>query len=178
MKTLTDDALIGRVVRHHDSEAFGALYERHAPVMYSVALRLTGNRDEAEDFVHDAWMRAADKLDRFEARSTLRTWLVGFVMNRWREARRSSAASTVELSDDVAACASDPLPHRVEPIDLQAAINRMPPRYREVIVLHDVEGFTHEEIATMLGIEPGTSKSQLARGRAWVRQALERGHAE
>ena len=178
MRNLPDDALVDRVVALHDAEAFGVLYERHAPVMYAVALRLTGNRDEAEDVVHDAWMRVADKLQAFSARSTLRTWLVGFIVNRWRESRRSRASWTVELLDDTASGKPAALPHHVDPIDLDAAIKSMPAGYREVIVLHDVEGFTHEEIASMLGIELGTSKSQLARGRAWLRQALDGGDPE
>src|SRR5688500_649495 len=134
-------------------------------------MRLMGDADNAADVVHDAWIKAYDNLHRFEGRSALRTWLTGILINcarnRWREERD---VLPLDMIADVAS--TPPITLDVDPIDLEAAIVALPPRYRAVLVLHDVEGFTHDEIADMLGIVQGTSKSQLARARARIREAL------
>ena len=162
-----DRALVLGMARG-DGGAIARAYDDHANVMYSVAMRLTGNQQDAEDVVHDAFLRAVRAAGGFRGESTLRTWLVGIVVNRWRETRRG--ADRMETLTEIHAA-----PLEVDPsqrLDLEKALSTMPAGYREVVVLHDVEGFTHQEIGGMLGIEPGTSKSQLARGRAWLRRAL------
>jgi RNA polymerase sigma-70 factor (ECF subfamily) len=135
-----------------------------------LALRLVaGDGALAEDVVHDAWLAAVRRLPSFEWRSALRTWLAGFVVNCARallrhrddEVPAGAVAADIEPPD---------IPARV---DLERALARLAPRYREVLVLHDVEGYTHEDIAGMLGIEPGTSRSQLVRARAAARRLLE-----
>ena len=172
MTSPSDQELIDRLLRSGDSDALGLLYDRHTSAMYAVAIRLTGSQDDASDFVHDAWIRATDRMATFRGAAALRTWLVGIVINRCREARRVASRREVDLEEGMSAVELPMLPRNVDSLDLTAAISAMPPGYREVIVLHDVEGFTHQDIATMLGIDPGTSKSQLARGRAWLRRAL------
>ena len=171
-----DEALLARLARSGDARAFETLYRRHTDVMYATALRITNDGDLAADVVHDAWVRAAERADRFERRSAFRTWIVGIVVNLIREHRRSerhndesdnrhpeweSTSQSAEL--EIAG---------VDPLDLEAAIAALPTGFRQVLVLHDVEGFTHDEIATMLSIAPGTSKSQLARARQRVRELL------
>ena len=167
----TDAELIRRVVRGRDLRAFDELYARHTDALFGSAMRLMGHPDDAADVVHDAWIKAYDNLHRFEGRSALRTWLTGIlinvVRNRWRDERD---VLPLDLVADVGS--PGPITLEVDPIDLEAAIVALPPRYRAVLVLHDVEGFTHEEIGEMLGIVPGTSKSQLARARHRVREAL------
>ncbi|HSJ64867.1 MAG TPA: RNA polymerase sigma factor [Gemmatimonadaceae bacterium] len=164
-----DRRLAQRVVRRRDEAAFRQLYARHTPGLYATALRLTGSAADAADVVHDAWIRAVEHLGRFQGRSSLRTWLAGIVVNvvreRWRRHSRE------EPYDDDAA---EPGPsHDIHAaIDLDAAVARLAPRYREVFVLHDIEGFTHDEIGHMLGIDAGTSKSQLARARRHLRRML------
>ena len=167
-----DAELIARLVDHRDAEAFDLLYRRHTDAMYASALRITADPDIASDAVHDAWMRAVENLSRFEGRSALRTWLTGILINCIRERRREDL-DLVPIDDSRAVVASPPrLPMDIDPIDLDTAIMALPPRYRWVVVLHDVEGFTHAEIAALLGIVPGTSKSQLARARTKLRDAL------
>jgi RNA polymerase sigma-70 factor, ECF subfamily len=170
-----DAALVDALRRTRDARAFDALYARHTRAMYGVALRLAGDPERAADVVHDAWLRAVERADRFEGRSSVRTWLVGFVVNRVRELWRDDRAS-VRLDDvsDASLAADEPeaLPHDCDPLDVERAIASLPPGFRAVVVLHDVEGFTHEEIAELLGVATGTSKSQLARARQRLRAAL------
>lgn len=162
-----------RIVRGRDAAAFHLLYQRHAPVMYSTAVRLAGNTNDADDAMQNAWIRAADRLDRFLWKSALRTWLIAILVNCVREIQRGRSHVPLEDAEATGALLpTEELPGVVDPIDLDRALAGMPPRCREVLVLHDIEGFTHENIGTILDITPGTSKSQLSRGRRWLRRAL------
>jgi RNA polymerase sigma-70 factor (ECF subfamily) len=148
--------------------------------MFATALRIIGDADVAADVVHDAWLRAVDRADRFEGRAAFRTWIVGMVVNLIREhrrgARHTSALGDESQGDRDGATESVELEVvGVDPIDLESAIGALSPGFRQILVLHDVEGFTHEEIATMLSIAAGTSKSQLARARQRVRELLTQG---
>lgn len=122
--------------------------------------------------MHDVWLAAVDRLGRFRGESALRTWLGGFVVNTvrhgWRAELRSGEAGAPPAADDAALLAT------ASRVDLDRAIAALPEGARAVLVLHDVEGYTHEEIGALLGIVPGTSKSQLARARRAVRDALSR----
>jgi RNA polymerase sigma-70 factor, ECF subfamily len=171
LENVEDRTLADRVVTAGDSEAFRVLYVRHTTALYALALRISGNTQDAEDAVHDAWVRGVDGLGGFEWRSTLRTWLASIVVNRLREIDRRRPQALPDEDTGEAPAKLEPLPS-ADRIDLDRAIAALAPGYRRVLVLHDVEGFTHEEIARMLGIEPGTSKSQLARARAQLRQQL------
>jgi len=176
----SDEALLGRLARTGDARAFATLYERHTRALYSTALRITGDPDVAADMVHDTWVRAVESLHRFAHRSTLRTWLTGILINCQRERdrlrRHDSVDDDVSIDEIVDATSTSPLDaSQVDRIDLDAAIAALPPGFRQVLVLHDVEGFTHEEIADMLGLVAGTSKSQLARARVRLRTFLESG---
>lgn len=165
--------LVQRLTLHGDERAFAALYERHTDYLYRLALRLTGGDAEvAGDLVHDAWVRAVARLAAFEWKASLRTWLAGFVVNLAREHRRTDRddASSFSLEDLPANDA--PLEGAFDRVDLERSLAELAPRYREVLILHDVEGYTHEDIAGLLGIEVGTSRSQLSRARAAMRRAL------
>jgi RNA polymerase sigma-70 factor, ECF subfamily len=169
---LADHALVDRVIGRRDERAFRTLYARHTPALYAMAMRLTAEPADAEDAVHDAWIRAIEALPRFEWRSSLRTWLTSILINRLREIDRQER-HTVPIDDDLPAVAPPvELPRSVDPIDLEAAIRALPPGYRRVLVLHDIEGFTHEDIAALLGVTAGTSKSQLAHARRHLRRTL------
>ncbi len=171
-----DDALIARLLRK-DAPAFEILYTRYTGALYSTAVRITDDPDTAADVVHDAWVRAVESLHRFERRSTLRTWLTAIVMNCIRERQREGRGEVPfeSYEDDFASPPLDTL--RADPIDLERAIAALPSGFRQILVLHDVEGFRHAEIAAMLGIVTGTSKSQLARARQRVRELLTTGIA-
>lgn len=169
-----DQALVEAVLQRGDERAFTVLYGRHTPVLYGLALRLTGGRDaDAEDVVHDAWVRAAERLGEFEWRSALATWLSGFVVRRWREvARQRSRRDEIPIDDAGLSVDDRRLEGTFDRLVLEQAVAALAAGYREVLVLHDVYGYTHDEIAAMLGVETGTSKSQLSRARRALRMAL------
>ncbi|MCI0432580.1 MAG: RNA polymerase sigma factor [Gemmatimonadetes bacterium] len=166
-----DRSLVDAIIQSGDRNAFGALYDRHTPYLYRFALRLCG-ADEAiaQDIVHDAWVAATSRFASFEWKAGLRTWLAGFVLNGARAAlradyRTSELSGTAAMEDSVLAGVHDR-------VDLERGIAALPPAARHVFVLHDVEGWTHDDIGRLLGIEPGTSKSQLSRARALLRKRL------
>jgi RNA polymerase sigma-70 factor (ECF subfamily) len=167
-----DRHLVARLVRSRDERAFAALYTRHTTYLYRLALRLTaGDEALSQDLVHDAWVRAVERLPAFEWKSRLATWLAGFVVNAWREAVRMGSRD-VELDESYSAD-EEPWREPIDRVDVERALTLLPPGYRSVLVLHDIEGYTHEDIAGLLGVEAGTSKSQLSRARAAMRRALE-----
>lgn len=171
----SDAALLERVAERQDAGAFAALYTRHTERLFATALRITRDPDVAADVVHDAWVRAVENADRFERRAAFRTWLTGIVINCVRERRRDDAH--LAAGDDLTDAMPAPLTvgSAADALDLEAAIAALSSGFRQVLVLHDVEGFTHDEIAGMLGIAAGTSKSQLARARQRVREMLASG---
>lgn len=163
-----------------DAVAWRVLYRRHTPELLRLAALLAERREDADDLVHDTWLRAARGASRFAGRSVVRTWLTGILLNCVREWRRASLrAGEVELPEDLPGQDPDP-PLRVDRLDLERAVAGLPAGYREVLLLHDVEGYTHVEIADLLGIEAGTSKSQLSRARRAMVRALtrERGRSD
>ena len=174
MTTDDDRRLVDAVVQRGDERAFASLYDRHTPALYRLALRLTGgSAADAEDITHDAWVRAVEHLATFEWRAALRTWLSAFVIRCAHERDRAVTRSALPVeiltpgTDDAALRGS------YDRLDLERAIAGLADGFRQVFVLHDVQGYTHEEIADLLGIEPGTSKSQLFRARRALRRALE-----
>ena len=165
-EVVDDRVLVARVIANRDERAYAELYDRHTPFLYGYALRLTnGDEPLAQDIVHDAWIGAVDRFAAFEWRSSLRTWISGFVANAARRA-------VVNASDDVPLDEAAGKDDASETIDLERALADLPAGYRQILLLHDYEGYTHEEIAEQLGIEPGTSKSQLSRARNAMRRAL------
>lgn len=132
--------------------------------MYALAVRLLGNPATADDAFQEAWVRIATRLGTFRGESSLRTWLCSVVVNCCRE--QFHARTFEELGD---------VPIAPDPdvgLDVERAVRALPAGYRAVVVLHDIEGYTHDEIAELLNIEPGTSKSQLSRGRSALRRLL------
>jgi RNA polymerase sigma-70 factor (ECF subfamily) len=169
-ESVTDDlALVERFLRGRGEDAFRALYRAHTPALYGLALRLTGgDRGEAEDLVQESWVRALTALRTFRAQSALRSWLCGVLVNvrrgRIRADWRIVDAPDVEPLADTTG--------RDDAIDLERAIAALPEGARDVFVLHDVHGYTHREIAELMGIVEGTSKSQLNRARSLLRSSL------
>jgi RNA polymerase sigma-70 factor (ECF subfamily) len=141
--------------------------------MYALAYRLTGGRDaDAADALQDAWTRVLPRLPQFRGASTLRTWLCGFIVNCCRERFREPLFEPVADDASVPAVKGSDL-RVLGAIDLERALALLPPGARTILILHDVEGYTHREIAAALDIDEGTSKSQLSRGREAMRRRLE-----
>ena len=156
-----------------DERAFRELYRRHSPALYQLVLRmLGGGAADAEDVVQETWIRAVRQLSKFRWESSLRTWLTAIGLNLARETLRKRARARTEEIDERLGLSARPV-RDAERIDLERAIARLPNGYRAVLVLHDVEGFTHEEISRQLQIAVGTSKSQLFDARRAVRGLLQ-----
>lgn len=166
--------LIARA-RDGDAAAERALYDAHVDRVYRLAYRLAGDDDLARDFTQEAFIRAFSRLDSFRGDSAFGTWLhriaTTVALNGLRKVKRFRRRET-ELED---AADQATRGRSAEPdlkTRLRQAIDGLPLGYRTVFVMHDVEGYTHEEIAGALGVEPGTSKAQLSRARAKLREAL------
>lgn len=179
-----DDELVAAYLATLDETAFRALYRRHASSLWRVALRMArGAEDEAREIVQETWLRAVRQLPNFRWESSLRTWLVSIARNCAHEhVRKAERWTTVEDVEAALAAAGSVEPAStdgslpaVDPADLARAIDELPDGYQRVLVLHDIEGYTHAEIGRALGIEPGSSKSQLHRARVWVRSRLAMG---
>jgi RNA polymerase sigma factor (sigma-70 family) len=167
----TDRALAEALLLSGDERAFRDLYRRHTPRLHQVVLRIVGGSEhDAEDVVQDTWIRATEKLGDFRWEAAFGTWLTGIGLNVARQLLRKRGRWTD--MEGVPEPWRAP-PHDGERIDLERAIALLPAGYRTVLVLHDVEGYRHEEIGEMLGIAPGTSKSQLFNARRSLRQLLE-----
>lgn len=163
-----DAALLDAYLLKRTDRAFLAIYDRHAAAMYALALRLVGGRaDAAADVLQEAWLRAVQRLPEFRRQSSLRTWLCGFVINCSRERLR------VPLFEPISDLA-EARPEAGLGLDVERAIWALPDGYRMVVILHDIHGYTHREIASSLGIDEGTSKSQLSRARDALRRSLQR----
>ena len=169
-ESVTDDlALVERFLRGRGEDAFRALYHAHTAALYALALRLTGgDRAEAEDLVQESWIRALTALRTFRARSALRSWLCGVLVNVHRG--RIRADWRIVDGPYVEPIADTTSPD--DAIDLERAIAALPDGAREIYVLHDVHGYTHREIAELMGVVEGTSKSQLNRARSLLRSSL------
>ncbi|MGH9382734.1 MAG: RNA polymerase sigma factor [Vicinamibacterales bacterium] len=167
MASAEDLRILGAVAAG-DEPAFRELYRRHTPAMYAVVLRLLArNAADAEDAVQEAWMRAVRGFGDFRGDSALRTWLIGIAIRCALEIGRRRR-SLIDLDQK----APDRLPAAGVRLDLEHAIASLADGYREVVVLHDVYGYTHAEIGGLLGIDEGTSKSQLSRARHILRRTM------
>jgi RNA polymerase sigma-70 factor (ECF subfamily) len=173
---MDEHRLIERVLAG-DVAAERALYEAHVDRVFRLAFRMSGREDLAQDFTQDAFIRAFERLHEFRGDAAFSTWLhtiaVSVTLNGMRRVKTQRERET-ELDGMVAE-----LPgagrREAEP-DLKrrmaAAIDALPEGYRTVFLMHDVEGYTHEEIGAALGVQPGTSKAQLSRARAKLRETL------
>ena len=173
------DLELAKRCRNGDAGAFEELYRQYAGRLYSLAFRMAGSSQEAEDLLQDVFLHAYRKLGSFRGDSSLGTWLYRLGMNqcldyvRGRHAKMSKA--TDSLDEEGAAEPSTrtpPTPVAVNRIDLERAIAHLPKGCRAAFLLHDVEGFEHHEVATILGVSEGTSKSQVHKARMKLRAML------
>jgi RNA polymerase sigma-70 factor (ECF subfamily) len=163
-----------------DRAAFEALYRAHAGRVYALCLRLTADSAQAEERTQDAFVRAWERLASFRGESAFSSWLYRLTVNEvllGRRAERRREQRVVTTADPAAlerTRGADPASGGGSALDLERAVAALPPGAREVFVLHDVEGYRHEEIAQLAGIAVGTSKAQLFRARRLLREALNR----
>ena len=166
--------LIARVVAG-DRLAARELYDAQAPRVFRLAFRMTGEEDLARELTQETFVRAFAQLDRFRGESALSTWLhrvtISVVSNSMRKVKRFRERET-----DLDEALTIAQPSSTAEFDLKEklhrAIDELPEIYRTTIVMHDVEGYTHEEIASVLGVAEGTCKSRLSVARAQLREKL------
>lgn len=171
-----DHALAQALLLRGDERAFRELYSRHTPRLFQFVLRIVGGAEhDAEDVVQETWIRATEALPTFRWEAAFGTWLTGIGLNVARGLLRKQGRWELPMEP------ATPEPFRPPPsdgdrIDLERAIALLAAGQRTVLVLHDVEGYSHDEIAERLGIAPGTSKSQLSHARRALRRMLEPVH--
>ena len=172
------DVALARRIAGGDMDAFEELYSLYYRRVYSLCYRMTRNQSEAEDLTHDIFVHLYKKIEGFRGQSALMTWLHRVTVNQVLMHFRRKAARPREVSCDTETVEIEALsavknvagaPARVE---LEKAIAELPPGYRLVLVMHDVEGYEHGEIARAAGISVGTSKSQLHKARRKLRKLL------
>ena len=162
-----------------DTGAFEKLYERHNRRVYSLCLRMTQNAAEAEDLAQEAFIQLFRKIGSFRGDSAFTTWLHRLTVNQclmhFRKKSVKLEKTTEEGDTPIQVVSGTENPNSMPIMDriaLDNALTQLPPGYRTVFVLHDVEGHEHEEIAQMLGVAVGTSKSQLHKARMKLRKIL------
>lgn len=169
--------------RHGDIECFEALYLLHKRRVYSLCLRMTGNVEEAEDLTQEAFFQLYRKIATFRGESAFSTWLHRLAVNVVLMHMRKKGLQVISL-DETLDPGDDDVPKKeygtqdealsgvVDRVNLERAISSLPPGYHLVFVLHDVEGYEHNEIAEMMGCSIGNSKSQLHKARIKLRCLL------
>ncbi len=173
MLTPTDQITIRRAV-HGDESALRAIWTQHAPRIDALVRRLVGDPDQAADVAQEVWIQIFRALPTYRGDSQFSTWAHRIAVNRTLNALRSMRRhhqSEVELEEDTSSVDHDG-DRSLLAQTIDDAVQQLSPGARTVFVLHDVEGYTHEEIAAELGITAGGSKSQLFKARAKLRRLL------
>lgn len=159
-----------------DRRAFERLYQANVGRVHSLCLRMVADRGTAEELTQDVFVRAWEKLGSYRGESAFSTWLHRLAVNVVLNHRKAEGRRRGRFDDDQAVLDDRPV-HEAPAgalMDLEQAIAGLPPGARRVFVLHDVEGFKHEEIAELLGVTSGGTKAQLHRARMLLREALDR----
>ena len=179
--TTDDIAALVALAARGDVSAFEQLYTKCAGRVYAVCVRMTGDPQRAREYTHDAFVRAWERLSTFRGEASFETWMhrltVNVVLTATRGERRRAARfvpTEDEPTTETALALSTSAPDVETRIDLERAIAALPPRAREVFVLHDVEGYRHEEIADRLDLEASSVRANLHRARRLIMRMLTR----
>ncbi|HLG15878.1 MAG TPA: RNA polymerase sigma factor [Blastocatellia bacterium] len=177
-QTMTDLELV-RAAASGDAVAFERIYEQHRRRVYSLCARMLGNVEQAEDLTQEVFLQVYRKIGSFRGDSAFTTWLHRLAVNQVLMHFRKRGVKLEHTSEegDFTNVVETPLQstRRISMVDrlaLERAIAQLPPGYRTVFLLHDVEGYEHEEISSTLGVSVGTSKSQLHKARMRLRELL------
>jgi len=174
--TAVDETELVRRAQQRDVHAFEKLYHHHVARIHAVCLRLTTNSRRAEELTQAAFVQAWQKLPLFRGESAFGSWLhrlaVNSVLMEFRSTRRREARVVGSADPAALELPSQPPPAGIR-LDLEQAIATLPPQARTVFVLHDIEGYTHEEIGSLMELQTGTTKAQLHRARQLLQEALQ-----
>ena len=172
-----------------DAEAFQLLYNLHKRRVYSLCLRMTGNTASAEDLTQEAFLQLFRKIGTFRGESAFSTWLHRLAVNVVLMHLRKKGLPEISFQEALEPAEEDgpkkdigahdqTLTGSIDRVNLERAVETLPPGYRIIFVLHDVEGYEHNEIAEMMGCSIGNSKSQLHKARMRLRELLKSPHVE
>ncbi len=173
-----------RLAQQGDATAFERIYRLHNRRVYSLCLRMVGNTAEAEDLTQDAFLQLFRKISTFRGESAFSTWLHRLAVNVVLMRLRKKSATEMSLEEVTEPDEESDGPRRdfggpdlrlsgsVDRLNLQRAVDQLPPGYKTVFVLHDVQGYEHNEIATIMHCSIGNSKSQLHKARMRIRELL------
>jgi RNA polymerase sigma-70 factor (ECF subfamily) len=176
----TNDAADVALAASGDRIAFERLYRAHVNRVFSICTRMCGSRTRGEELTQDVFVRAWEKLPQFRGEAQFSTWIHRVAVNIALTDRKNEAKSRKRMVEDESETGETPLqrasvsPGYGDRMDITAAMKKLPRGARQIFVLHDVEGYKHEEIAEMCGITAGGSKAQLHRARLLLREALTR----
>jgi RNA polymerase sigma-70 factor (ECF subfamily) len=180
---VSTDLELARRCQEGDVQAFETVYRRHAGRLYTLAVRMAGSAQEAEDLLQEVFLNAYRKMGSYRGEASLGTWLYRLSINHCLDHRRSRRVRQARITDSLDADgAPEPAAQRgtmlsaVSRMDLERAIGQLPDGCRAAFLLHDVEGFEHQEVAVILGIATGTSKSQVHKARLRLRHLLAQPH--
>ena len=163
-----------------DRRAFERLYTAHVNRVFTLCTRMCGSRVRGEELTQDVFVRAWEKLPQFRGESAFSTWIHRVAVNIVLTDRKNEGRARQRMKEDEEDGGEDifapaaTVPRDADRMDIAAAIKGLPPGARQIFVLHDVEGYKHEEIAELCGITAGGSKAQLHRARLLLREALTR----
>jgi RNA polymerase sigma-70 factor (ECF subfamily) len=162
-----------------DRDAFESLYRQQVGRIYNLAYRMSAGADDADDLVQEIFLQAYRKMGSYKGESSLGTWIYRLAVNLCLDRIRSRAGKMAQVTDSIDADDADPVVSPGSPadaniarMDLAHAVGTLPPSYRAAFVLHDIEGYQHDEIARMLDISEGSSKSLLHKARMKLRKVL------
>jgi len=165
-------------IKSGETGAFESLYGQHAGRLYNLVSRMAGSSADADDLLQDVFLLAYRKIGSYRGDASLGTWLYRLAMNhcldvlRSRQARMGQVTESMDEPDAVPVATPAPTLTTVNRIDLERAIESLPPACRAAFLLHDVEGFGHNEVGDILGVSEGTSKSQVHKARLRIRAHL------
>ena len=175
----TADLELAERCRAGDADAFEELYRQHSRRLFGLVFRMTGSAEDAEDLLQEVFLQVHRKLSGFRGESTLGTWLYRLAMNhcldhlRGKQAKMSRATDSLDREEAPEPTAHEPIvPSAISRMDLERAIATLPEGCKAAFLLHDVEGFEHNEVAEILGVSEGTSKSQVHKARLKLRAIL------
>ena len=176
-----------RLAQKGDAAAFENLYQAHSRRVYALCLRMVGNPAEAEDLTQEAFLQMYRKIQTFRGEANFTTWLHRVTVNVVLMKLRRKKHSEVSLEENTEGDENSPLPRSefgetdlrltgsIDRINLQRAIEKLPPGFKSIFILHDIQGYKHEEIGEILGCSAGNSKSQLHKARMRLRALLKGG---
>ena len=178
---LSDEAL-ARLAADGNGAAFDEIYSRHRSFVYNIALRMTGNPDDAEDLTQESFILVLRRVGSFRGEASFTTWLYRVVVNQVKmhfryRSKRPELQRIDEGTLEDWPCVTrrmDPAEQLIDRLAIQKALRMLAPGYRSTFIRHDVEGYKHEEAARLSGHTVGTSKSQLHKARATLKTVLSR----